>query len=157
MFKYTNLISKYNNYSCSLYPFNKLEILNIAKYDIHPKFNNYIKYEKPINILIDSGKVLINLKKEIKKSKSKSTNNSKFISKILFAKPNLLCESNVNANDILTKYKSNYNINNEYCNYNDFVTVLTNNNKYILTILPNIYFSFYSHENNTSLMVMSNE
>jgi hypothetical protein len=155
MFKYTNLISKYSNFSYSGHPFNKIQILNIAQHDIYPRFNDYIKNDKPTNIIVSSGKVLINFKKEAGKGKYYTyKSNDSMISNILFAEPNILCETKVSTNEF--RNKSNYNINNEYCNYNDLVNVLTNK-KYVITILPHVYFSFYSREHDTSLMVMSNE
>ena len=134
MFKYTNLIYKYSNFSYSGHPFNKIQILNIAQNDIYPRFNDYIKNDKPTNIIVNSGKVLINFKKEVGKGKYDN-----MVSKILFAEPYILCENKVSTNEL--RNKSNYNINNEYCNYNDLVNVLTNK-KYVLLFYHMFIFLF---------------
>lgn len=137
MYKFTNLSQKYNCLSVSGQYFTNLQLLNLAKHDIYPHFNNYIKNNKRTNILINSGKILINFKKEIKKeSKSNFT-------KTLFAEPTILCENNEDANNGYM----------EYTNFNDTVNVLTNRS-YILTIFPNVYFSFYSYDKNSSLILL---
>ena len=143
MYKFTNLSQKYNRLSISGH-FKNLQLLNLVKHDIYPHFNNYIKNNKQTNILINSGKILINFKKEIKKeSKSNFT-------KTLFAEPTILCE---NYNNGSIDYTNNEYINYDYTNFYDSVNVLTNRS-YILTVFPNVYFSFYSYDKNSSLILL---
>ena len=152
MYKFTNLSQKYNRLSVSGQYFTNLQLLNLAKHDIYPHFSNYIKTNKRTNILINSGKVLINFKKEIKKENRNSNVNEKTNNyiKTLFAEPNILCENNEDANN---DYTNNVSINYDYTNFNDTVNVLTNRS-YILTVFPNVYFSFYSYNKNSSLILL---
>lgn len=138
MYKFTNLSQKYNRLSVSGH-FKNLQLLNLVKDDIYPHFNNYIKNNKQTNILINSGKILINFKKEIKKESESKSN----FTKTLFAEPTILCENNNNG---YTEYT-------EYTNFYDSVNVLTNRS-YILTVFPNVDFSFYSYDKNSSLILL---
>lgn len=146
MYKFINLSQKYNRLSVSGH-FKNLQLLNLVKDDIYPHFNNYIKNNKQTNILINSGKILINFKKEIKKE-SKSNNKSNY-TKTLFAEPTILCE---NKNGSM-EYTNNEYINYDYTNLYDSVNVLTNRS-YILTVFPNVYFSFYSYDKNSSFILL---
>lgn len=139
MYKFTNLSQKYNRLHIYGQYFTNLQLLNLAKHDIYPHFSNYTKTNKRTNILINSGKVIINFKKEnINSNINEKTNN--YI-KTLYAEPNILCENN-------EEYA-----NNDYTNFYDSVNVLTNRS-YILTVFPNVYFSFYSYDKNSSLILL---
>lgn len=154
MYKFTNLSQKYNRLSVSGH-FKNLQLLNLVKDDIYPHFNNYIKNNKQTNILINSGKILINFKKEIKKESESKSN----FTKTLFAEPTILCEkNNINNNEYTNSGYTNsgytgYTGYTEYTNFYDSVNVLTNRT-YILTVFPNVYFSFYSYDKNSSLILL---
>ena len=92
---------------------NSLQLITLSKHDIYPHFNNFLMKSVPTNIIVHSGKLLINLIKLDKLNKENKT---------LFCEPSSLCDSNKERDIILT------------------------NQKYILTIPPKIFFSFYSYE-----------
>ena len=39
---------------------NTLQLIKLSKHDIYPHFNNYLMKNSPTNILIHSGKLLVN-------------------------------------------------------------------------------------------------
>ncbi len=122
LFRYQNLKQKFGNFSYFGNFVNSFQILNLAKHEIYPHFNKELMKNVPSNLIINSGKIMINMRKYNKKEKT-------FNEKTLFAE-----------NDIL------------YDRDNDCDLILTNQ-KYVLTIAQNVFYSFYSYDNNTNIQL----
>lgn len=122
LFRFQNLKQKFGRFSYFGNYVNSFQILNLEKHDIYPHSEKKIIKNVPTNLIINSGKLMINLKKIDK--------NNKFLKqKTLFAE-----------NDIL------------YHTEQDLDVILTNQ-KYILTIAPSVFYSFYSYDNNTDFQL----
>ena len=116
MFCFKNIKQKFGQFYHFADYVNSFQILNLAKHEIYPHFEKQIMKNYTTNLIINSGKLLVNMKKFDK-------NNRILKQKILFAENNILYET-----------------------YEDHDLILTNQ-KYILTISPNVFFSFYSYDN----------
>lgn len=122
MFKFINLKSKFGRFSYFGNYTNSIQFLNLAKHDIYPNFENEIMKDYPTNLIINSGKLMINMKKYDKNKKN-------FNIKTLFAENNILFETQKDNDLVLT------------------------NQKYILTIEPSVFYSFYSYDNITNFQL----
>lgn len=122
MFRFQNLKQKFGRFSYFGNYVNSFQILNLAKDDIYPHSEKEIMKNVPTNLIVNSGKIIINLKKFDKNSK-------------LLKQRTLFAE-----NDIL------------YRTEQDRDLIITNQ-KYILTIAPNVFYSFYSYDNNTNFQL----
>lgn len=128
MYRIQNIKSNFGKISYIGNYFNSFEILNLAKYDIYPQYQKDIMKNVSSHVYIQSGKLMINMKKYIK-------NTDNFKCQSLFAENNILYKTEEDHDLILT------------------------NQKYILTISPNVFYSFYSYDDNTNfqLFYKSNE
>lgn len=122
MFRFQNLKQKFGRFSYFGNYVNSFQILNLAKHDIYPHFEKEIMKNVPTNLIINSGRLMINMKKFDK-------NNKILKQKSLFAE-----------NDILYETEEDYDL------------ILTNQ-KYVLTIAPSVFYSFYSYDNNTNFQL----
>ena len=122
MFHFKNLKQKFSKFSYFGNYVNSFQILNLTKHDIYPHFEKKIMKNVPTNLIVHSGKLMINMKKFDK-------NNKIIKQKSLFAENNILCETE-----------------------EDNVLILTNK-KYILTIEPCVFYSFYSYDNITNFQL----
>lgn len=77
---------------------NNIQILNLSKHDIYPHFEKEIMKNVPTNLIINSGKLMINMKKLNK-------NNKILKQKTLFAENNILYETDKYNEIILTNKK----------------------------------------------------
>lgn len=118
IFRFQNLKQKFGRFSYFGNYVNSFQILNLAKHDIYPHFEKEIMKNVPSNLILHSGKLIINMKKYDKNKKT-------FNKKKIFAENNILYET-----------------------YKDNDLILTNK-KYVLTIAPGVFYSFYSYDNNT--------
>lgn len=101
---------------------NSFQLIHMAKHDIYPSFQQEVMTKVPTNLIINSGKLIINMKKYNKSS-------NKLIQKSIFAESNILYKIEKDNDIILT------------------------NHKYIFIIEPNIFYSFYSYDNNTNFQL----
>ena len=122
MFRFQNLKQKFGRFSYFGNYVNSFQILNLAKHDIYPHFEKESMKNVPTNLIINSGRLMINMKKFDK-------NNKILKQKSLFAE-----------NDILYETEEDYDL------------ILTNQ-KYVLTIAPSVFYSFYSYDNNTNFQL----
>ena len=122
MFRFQNLKQKFGRFSYFGNYVNSFQILNLAKHDIYPHFEKDIMKNVPSNLIINSGKLMINMKKFNK-------NNKILKQKSLFAENDILYETEEDHDLIFT------------------------NQKYILTIAPSVFYSFYSYDNNTNFQL----
>ena len=122
MFRFQNLKQKFGRFSYFGNYVNSFQILNLAKHDIYPHFEKEIMKNVPTNLIINSGRLMINMKKFDK-------NNKILKQKSLFAENDILYETEEDHDLILT------------------------NQKYILTIAPSVFYSFYSYNNNTNFQL----
>ena len=122
MFRFQNLKQKFGRFSYFGNYVNSFQILNLAKHDIYPHFEKKIMKNVPTNLIINSGRLMINMKKFDK-------NNKILKQKSLFAENDILYETEEDHDLILT------------------------NQKYILTIAPSVFYSFYSYDNNTNFQL----
>lgn len=126
-YTYQNLKQKFGQFYFFGDRINSIQFMNLAKHNLYPHLESKIMKNVSTNIIINSGKLMIDMKK--------LNENRKIVNqKILFAENNILYETDKNNDIVLT------------------------NKKYIITILPNIYYSFYSYDSNTNfnLFYMSN-
>jgi hypothetical protein len=122
MFRFQNLKQKFGRFSYFGNYVNSFQILNLAKHDIYPHSEKEIMKNVPTNLIVNSGKIIINLKKFDKNSKLLKQ-------KTLFAE-----------NDILYRTEQDHDL-------------IITNQKYILTIAPSVFYSFYSYDNNTNFQL----
>lgn len=122
MFRFQNLKQKFSKFSYFGNYVNSFQILNLTKHDIYPHFEKYIIKNVPSNLIINTGKLMINMKKYDKDKKT-------FIKKTLFAESDILYQTEEDHDLILT------------------------NKKYVLTIAPTTYYSFYSYDDNTNFQL----
>ena len=122
MFRFQNLKQKFGRFSYFGNYVNSFQILNLTKHDIYPHFEKDIMKNVPSNLIINSGKLMINMKKY-------DNNLKTFNQKTLFAENNILYETDKENDLVLT------------------------NKKYILTIAPNVFYSFYSYDDNTNFQL----
>ena len=122
MFRFQNLKQKFGRFSYFGNYVNSFQILNLTKHDIYPHFEKNIMKNVPSNLIINSGKLMINMKKYDKNKKT-------FNKKTLFAENNILYETEKDHDLILT------------------------NKKYVLTIAPSVFYSFYSYDNITNFQL----
>ena len=118
MYRYQNLTRSFGKLSHLGNYVNSLQLINLYKHDIYPHFNNKFMQKVSTNIIVHSGKLLIDMEKYDNK-----TNKFKFHT--IFAENELLYETEEDHDIILT------------------------DQKYIITIYPGIYYSFYSYDNDT--------
>jgi uncharacterized FlgJ-related protein len=74
MFRFQNLKQKFGQFSYFGNNVNSFQILNLTKHDIYPHFEKEIMKNAPSNLIINSGKLMINMKKY---DKNKKTYNKK--------------------------------------------------------------------------------
>jgi hypothetical protein len=122
MFHFQNLKQKFGRFSYFGNYVNSVQIINLAKHDIFPHFQKYIMKTGRTNLLINSGKLMVNMQKY-------DNNLKTFNQKTLFAENNILYETDKENDLVLT------------------------NKKYILTIAPNVFYSFYSYDDNTNFQL----
>lgn len=122
MFRFQNLKQKFCRFSYFGNYVNSFQILNLAKHDIYPHFQKLIMKNFPTNLIVHSGKIIINMKKIDKR-------HNVLKQKTLFAENNILYETDKDNDLVLT------------------------NQKYVLTIAPGIFYSFYSYDNNTNFQL----
>lgn len=96
--------------------FNTIQILSLNKHEIYPNFSDNFMKNYKTHIIINSGKLIIDMKKFDKKTKN-------FKYQCLFAESDILYKT-TNNNDIILTDK-----------------------KYILTIKPCVFYSFYAYDN----------
>jgi len=63
MFRIQNLKQKFGRFSYFGNYVNSFQILNLTKHDIYPHFEKDIMKNVPSNLIINSGKLMINMKK----------------------------------------------------------------------------------------------
>lgn len=63
MFRFKNLKQQFCRFSYFGNYVNSFQILNLAKHDIYPHFEKEIMKNVPSNLIINSGKLMINMKK----------------------------------------------------------------------------------------------
>lgn len=63
MFRFQNLKQKLDRFSYFGNYVNSFQILNLTKHDIYPHFEKDIMKNVPSNLIINSGKLMINMKK----------------------------------------------------------------------------------------------
>jgi len=126
LYRFKNLAQNFGNISYNGNNINSMQFINLKKHNIFPDFNNLFMKHNPSYLIVNSGKIVINMKKYDKKNK--------YMKNVtLFAEDNIL-------------YKQFY----------DKDIILTDK-KYIITIFPHVYFSFYSYDNtNFQLYFKSN-
>ena len=122
MFFIQNLKQKFGRFSYFGNYVNSFQILNLAKHDIYPHFQKEIMKNVPTNLIVNSGKLMINMKKFDK-------NNKILKQKSLFAENDILYDTEKKHDLILT------------------------NKKYVLTIAPYVFYSFYSYDDNTNFQL----
>ena len=122
MFRFQNIKQKFGRYSLFGDYVNNFQILNLKKHEIFPYFEKEIIKNVPTNLIINSGKLMINMKKFNKNKILKQ--------KTLFAEKDILHETEGDDDIILTKQK------------------------YVLTIAPNVFYSFYSYDDNTNFQLL---
>ena len=61
MFRIHNLKSTFGRYSYYGNYVNSFQVINLAKHDIYPHYNQELKKNCPTNILVSSGKLLVNV------------------------------------------------------------------------------------------------
>ena len=118
MYRYQNLTRSFGKLSHLGNYVNSLQLINLYKHDIYPHFNNKFMQKVSTNIIVHSGKLLIDMEKYDNKT-------NKFNFHTIFAENELLYETEKDHDIILT------------------------DQKYIITIYPGIYYSFYSYDNDT--------
>jgi len=135
MFRSQNLNNKlFGNFNLYNISTNTLQHINLAKHDIYPHFNNSVMRDTQTTLIINSGKLLINLY-DAKINKEIS----------LFAENDCLCGLSLDDD----KSVSN--------NAKMHRDVVYTNKKYALYIYPNIFYKFYSFDNsNFQMMFNSN-
>ncbi len=107
--------TKYNGkYSSITNSVNSLQLITLSKHDVFPYNNKFFMKNVPTNIIIHTGKILINLNKQNQLNKIEN--------RVLFCEPFKLFTTDKDNEITLTE------------------------EKYILTIPPKIFFSFYSYE-----------
>ena len=122
MFRFQNLKQKFGKFSYFGNYINSFQIINLAKHDIYPDFQKEIMKTFQTNLIINSGKLMINMKKYDKNKKT-------FNKKTLFAENDILYETEEDHDLVLT------------------------NQKYVLTLAPNVFYSFYSYDDNTNFQL----
>ena len=122
LFRFQNLKQKFHRFSYFGNYVNSFQILNLDKHDIYPHFNKQIMKNVPTNLIVNSGKLIINMNKYDKNKKT-------FNKKTLFAENHILYETKEESDLILT------------------------NQKYVLTIAPNVFYSFYSYHHITNFQL----
>lgn len=122
MFRFQNLKQKFGKFSYFGNYINSFQIINLAKHDIYPDFQKEIMKTFRTNLIINSGKLMINMKKYDKNKKT-------FNKKTLFAENDILYETEEDHDLVLT------------------------NQKYVLTLAPNVFYSFYSYDDNTNFQL----
>ena len=98
MFCFKNLKQKYNQLNYFGNYVNSFQIINLAKHDIYPHFQKEIMKKVTTNLIIHSGKLMINMKKIDK-------NNKIIKQKLLFAENDILYETDQFNDVILTNHK----------------------------------------------------
>jgi len=98
MFRFHNLKQKFAHFSYSGNYVNSFQFLNLTKHDIYPHFEKEIMKNVPTNLIVHSGKLIINMKKFDK-------NNKSFKEKSIFAENDLLYETEEDHDLILTNQK----------------------------------------------------
>lgn len=132
MFRFKNLNNKFSGYS-NLYTnaINTFQFINLAKHDIYPHFNHAVMRDTPTTLIINSGKLLVNLY-HVKLRKEIS----------LFAEDNYLSQLNQEEENLASNSDS----------------IIHTNEKYALYIYPGIFYSIYSYDNsNFQIMFNSNK
>lgn len=61
MFRIQNLKNTFGRYSFYGNYINSFQIIHLAKHDIYPQYNQYLRKNYPTNILVSSGKLLVNI------------------------------------------------------------------------------------------------
>ena len=139
MFRIHNLKYKFGNFSHFGNYFNTFQEINLNKYSIYPHFEKELMKSVPTYLLIDKGKLVINMKKYNKKSK-------KFINKTIFGENNILYEMKNNNDIILTNQKY-------------IITILPNtlfsffaheNSKFKLFFTSNKSINYYTYDINNN-------
>ena len=122
MFRFQNLKQQFGRFSYFGNYVNSFQIINLPKHDIYPHFEKDIMKNVPSNLIINSGKLMINMKKYDKNKKT-------FNKKTLFAENDILYETEEDHDLVLT------------------------NQKYVLTIVPGVFYSFYSYDDITNFQL----
>jgi hypothetical protein len=139
MFRIHNLKYKFGNFSHFGNYFNTFQEINLNKYSIYPHFEKELMKSVPTYLLIDKGKLVINMKKYNKKSE-------KFINKTIFGENNILYEMKNNNDIILTNQKY-------------IITILPNtlfsffaheNSKFKLFFTSNKSINYYTYDINNN-------
>lgn len=98
MFRYQNLKQNFGRFSYFGNYVNSFQIINLTKNDIYPNFEKEIMKNIPTNLIINSGKLMINMKKFDKNYKI-------FKKESLFAENNILYKTEQDRDLIITNQK----------------------------------------------------
>lgn len=71
MYKIKTLNVRFNNFSYFGNCINSIQFLKLSKHESYPQYNNFIKRNEITHILINSGKLVVNMEKINKKSKKR--------------------------------------------------------------------------------------
>jgi hypothetical protein len=69
MFRFQNIKSTFGIFSYNANYINSFQIVNLAKHDIYPQYNQHLRKNCPTNILVSSGKLLVNIHDSKKNNK----------------------------------------------------------------------------------------
>lgn len=98
MFHFKNLTTKFGNYSYSGNYVNKFKFVNLVKHECYPHFNKEIIKNVPTYLIINYGKLMINMNKFNKKNKT--------IDKVsIFAENDTLFKTDEDCDIVLTNQK----------------------------------------------------
>ncbi len=93
---FKNLKNSSGKYSHLTNYVNTLQFITLPKHDIYPHYNNFLMKDVQTNIIVHSGKLLLNLNKFQKKNKE---------NKALFCEPSILFKTEKEHDIILTNQK----------------------------------------------------